>query len=263
MKWGRAAPLSKRERCDAPPESSPFAGDVSRRQECPLRPASTCWPHAARSISRVHPPPHDRVPIEALLAEASAATPSIKAERDGLAAAARQAMLCRATRRSSNSKKNRPRQAPAARVDLHRTLATSRETIHPTNRSGTPSALVPPSDPFAEVTSNEPRRRAAAECRDPEPRAAARPEPLFVVSGAPETGRARGNQDRAMRPLGRPRPPAPQWWRRPAHRTHPHKRTARQRAKRRPTPALESRPPWRPRTQELFWVLAWNLTRFI
>ena len=116
----RRAPL-KGERCDAPPESSPFAGDVSRRQECPLRPASTCWPHAARSISRVHPPPHDRVPIEALLAEASAATRSIKAERDGLAAAARQAMLCRATRRSSNS-----RRIGRARRPLHASICTER-----------------------------------------------------------------------------------------------------------------------------------------
>ena len=46
--------------------------------------------------------------------------------------------MCRATRRNQRLPKETPsRQAPAARVGLHQTLATSREIIHPTRWCGT------------------------------------------------------------------------------------------------------------------------------
>ena len=64
---------------------------------------------------------------------------------------------------------NRPHQAPAARVDLHRTLATSRETIHPTNRSGTPNALDAPITPLCRGPIE--RVQAPSGRRMPRPRA--------------------------------------------------------------------------------------------
>lgn len=101
--------------------------------------------------------------------------------RDALpAAATRTTVVCRATRRTLHCWSTR--RTPAARVGLHQTLATSRETIHPT-QNALARAARPASPPIRDESGGADRSAARPpQCRDTGPRAAARPEPLAVPS---------------------------------------------------------------------------------
>ena len=95
-------------------------------------------------------------------------------QSDTPAAAARMAMVCRATRRAASNELPAARRAPAARVGLHQTLATSRETVHTIQMLWHERTPVPTTDPRGVKTPALPcprppqfPRYRATRCRAP------------------------------------------------------------------------------------------------
>jgi len=103
------------------------------------------------------------------------------------------AMVCRATRRTRSPEAEACDRRPLHALACTKTLATSRETIHRIHEIVW-RAIDPrlPQSPGLAAPVSLARRRPSRPpiVRDPGPRAAARPEPLAVCTGAPNTGRA-------------------------------------------------------------------------
>ena len=103
------------------------------------------------------------------------------------------AMVCRATRRTRSPEAEACDRRPLHALACTKTLATSRETIHRIHEKRVArDRRTPPTKPGPHSTSLSARRQPSRPpiVRDPGPRAAARPEPLAVCTGAPNTGRA-------------------------------------------------------------------------
>ena len=103
------------------------------------------------------------------------------------------AMVCRATRRTRSPEAEACDRRPLHALACTKTLATSRETIHRIHEIvwRAIDARLPQSPGLAapgSLARRQPSRPPIV--RDPGPRAAARPEPLAVCTGAPNTGRA-------------------------------------------------------------------------
>ena len=151
-------------------------------------PASTRWPRAAHSTKeKTRRRTHARTarteeadpPVRENQTQGDEASAEGHGQSDTPAAAARMAMVCRATRRAASNELPAARRAPAARVGLHQTLATSRETVHTIQMLWHERTPVPTTDPRG-VGRPHCHALGRRNSRDTGPRAAARPEPLLV-----------------------------------------------------------------------------------
>ena len=161
--WGRTHARGRFEESDTSARAASPNGAHARSEAHPAGaqrvhsvPASTRWPRAAHSTKeKTRRRTHARTarteeadpPVRENQTQGDEASAEGHGQSDTPAAAARMAMVCRATRRAASNELPAARRAPAARVGLHQTLATSRETVHTIQMLWHERTPVPTTDP--------------------------------------------------------------------------------------------------------------------